>query len=199
MYKNRQEAGTKALSTYEKTIAKRRKIWYSYIKSIKGENFMKKTTLRILSLCLLICLLLGSLVTEASASYYDFGLHYNEEGYAWAEWIDMNNGIDFRVKVKNYSDTDFISGYTIAFSCKNKYDEPILLKDVKGEWHDTPLLITSTTSYKPGRVAFSEFFRLYSKEEIKYVTATIVSYQVKGKGLVEIDPYDYESVTWVFD
>lgn len=158
-----------------------------------------KTALRCLTLCLVICLLLGTFVTVASAAGYDFGLHYNEEGYAWAEWLDLNNGMDFRVKVKNYSDTDFISGFTIAFSCKNEDEEPILLKGPDGKWHDTPLHLTSSTSYKPGRVAFSEFFRLHSKEEIKYVTATIVSYRIKGEGLVEIDPFDYETVTWVFD
>jgi len=158
---------------------------------------MKKVALRSLSLCLVICLLLGMFTSAASAySYYDFGFHYDDEGSAWGEWKYRNNGLNFRVKIENYSGYDYIDSFTIALSAKNKYDEPIMLKASDGDWYDTPLWYTSNISYKPGRVAMTEYFYLQSYEDIKYVTATIVKYHIKGEGTVEIDPFDYETRTW---
>ncbi|MBE5795425.1 MAG: hypothetical protein E7323_12175 [Clostridiales bacterium] len=160
---------------------------------------MKKIALHSLLLLLVICLLMGTFVTAASAAYHDFGFHYNDEGYAWAQWQHRNQGINFQVKIHNFSNSDYISGFTIALSAKNKYNEPVMLKSSDGRWYDVPLWYSSDISYKPGRTAFSEYFYLQSYEDIKYVTATIVSYQIKGGRRVEIDPYDYETLTWTID
>lgn len=160
---------------------------------------MKKMMLRAFALCMVLCLLLGTCTTVASASYYDFGFHYDDEGSAWGEWQYKKNGLNFRTKIKNYSYCDYIDSFTIALSAKNRYNEPIMLKASDGDWYDTPLWYTSKISYKPGRVAMSEYFYLQSYEDIRYVTATIVKYHIKGGGTVEIDPFDYETLTWTID
>lgn len=171
---------------------------------------MKKFGVRFLSLCLALCMLLGSASAidlskfknyEAfkkklyEAITYDFGFHIDDDGTTWGEWERKSNGVKFRVKIENFSDYDYIDGFTVAISAKNVYEEPILLKASDGDWYDT-LWYTSDVSYKPGRVAMSEYFYVQGDEKIKYITATIVKYHIKGGDTVEIDPYDYDTRTW---
>ena len=161
---------------------------------------MKRMALRGLSLVLVVCLLLSMGMTAALAyNGYDFGFHVDDEGSSWAEWLYKKNGLKFRVKIENYSYCDYIDSFTIALSVKNESGMPLELKASDGEWYDTPLWYTSKMSYKPGRVAMSEYFNLQSYDDIGSVTATIVKYHIRGGGTVEIDPFDYDTRTWTID
>ena len=161
---------------------------------------MKRMALRGLSLVLAACLLLSMGMTTALAySGYDFGFHVDDDGYGWGEWQYKKNGLKFRVKIENFSYCDYIDSFTIALSVKNKSGYPLELRDSRGDWHDTPLWFTSKMSYKPGRVAMSEYFNLQSFDDIGSVTATIVKYHIKGGETVEIDPFDYDTRTWTID
>lgn len=159
---------------------------------------MKKYAVRFLSLCLMLCMLLGS-ANAYSFSYdetfYEFGFHIDDEGSAWAEWQRRTNGVNFRVKIHNYSPSEYVDSFTLAISARDVYDDPIMLKASDGCWYDT-LWYTSDISYKPGRVAMSEYFYVQGDANIRSITATVVQYHVKGEGTVEIDPYDYDSRTW---
>lgn len=172
---------------------------------------MKKYGLRVLALCLILCMLLGTAgAADLSAlrkkleagiskgNSYDFGFHISDDGTTWGEWQRKTNGVNFRVKIENFSDCEYIDAFSLAISAKNVYEEPVMLKGSDGDWHDS-LWYTSDITYKPGRVAMSEYFYVQGDQKIKYIEATVVKYHIKGGGTVEIDPFDYDSRTWTID
>ena len=156
---------------------------------------MKKYGARLVSVCLILCLLLSSANAISLSGIYDFGFHLDSDGTAWGEWQRRSRGVNFRVKIENFSGYDYVDGFTMTISAQDAYGDPVLLKASDGYWYET-LWYSSNISYKPGRVAMSKYFFVQGNETIKKITATIIDYHIKGGRTVEIDPSDYDSRTW---
>lgn len=158
-------------------------------------------------MCLVLCFLLGnasaltfdlSKWSSFGTKSYEFGFHKNDEGLTWAEWERKTKGVNFCVKLHNFSDSHYIDGYTLEISAQNVYEEPILLKCSDGDWYES-LWYTGDKTYKPGRIAYSEYFFIEGDEKIKYISVSLVKYHVKNVGTVEVDSADRKTLTWTID
>lgn len=169
---------------------------------------MKKRFMRVIWMVLVLCLVLPSCAQASSLaerlrekleSYaepvrHDFWYWLNDEDEGYAQWERVSGGVNFKIKLSNASLDHTVDAYTFEISAKNVYEEPIRLEASDGTYGDS-LYYTGEKTFAPGKVGYSENFRLRADEKIRYIYVKLIKYHTE-ENTVYVEKGEQEELCW---